>query len=58
MRAQTLPQGGVVSEGRAEASLLGLRWGICGYPLSPHKEQKVNLGGTTQHVQKDRKCSL
>lgn len=29
--------GGVVSEGRAEATLFGLRWGVCGYP--PPREE-------------------
>lgn len=42
MRALTLPGEGVVSEGRAEATLLGLRWDICGYPS---RGRKVKLGG-------------
>lgn len=42
LRALTLPGEGFVSEGRAEATLLGLRWDICGYPSGG---RKVNLGG-------------
>lgn len=44
-----------MSEERAEPTLLGLRWGICGYPP---KGRKVNPGGTIQHIQKDKQCSL
>lgn len=55
MRALTLPGGGLVSEGRAEATLLVLRWGIGGYPP---EGRKVNLGGTIQHIQKDKQCSM